>query len=78
MTYIPLFCVVRPDVSDYANMLIRLSGMMPRYVGFYYRILLLFYPHYNEDVLLKRHMVGFTCSDMLKYVSDLKPAFGSK
>jgi hypothetical protein len=29
MTYIPLFYVVRPNISDYANMLIRPSGMMP-------------------------------------------------
>jgi hypothetical protein len=29
MTNIPLFYVVRPDMFDYANMLIRSSGTMP-------------------------------------------------
>jgi hypothetical protein len=29
MTYIPLFYVVIPDISDYANILICPSGMMP-------------------------------------------------
>jgi hypothetical protein len=29
MTHVPLLYVVRPSISDYANMLIRPSGMMP-------------------------------------------------